>query len=175
MAHSGSSASPVRVLFVCTGNICRSPLGEAIFKSLVSERGLERSYEVDSAGTHGWHEGGPADPRSIRVGERHGVSVTSVARALRADDFKRFDVLVAMDAGHLREMRGQCPEPLRHKLRLMRDYDRPGAPKDVPDPYYGGAKGFENVYAMLDVCCRGLLDALESEARPAAGAASPVA
>ena len=170
MASTPAGAGPLRVLFVCTGNICRSPLGEAIFGSLLRERGLERRYQVDSAGTHGWHEGEAADARTIRVGERHGISVDSVARALRPDDFARFDVLVAMDRGHLRELRARCPEPLRSKLLLMRDYDRPGAPKDVPDPYYGVAAGFEEVYAILDVCCRRLLDALESAAGVTAGA-----
>jgi protein-tyrosine phosphatase len=153
----------MRVLFVCTGNICRSPLAEAVFKDLVRKRGMGPPYEVDSAGTHGWHEGEPADARTIRVGTRHGLDVDSTARALRDEDFERFDVLVAMDRGHLREMRSRCPRPLRRKLLLMPDYDPLGEIQDVPDPYYGGAEGFEEVYRILDRCCRGLLDALESE------------
>jgi len=154
---------PRRVLFVCTGNICRSPLAEAVFKDLVRARGLDRGYEADSAGTHGWHEGGPADPRTIRVGASHGLRVDSTARALREDDFVRFDALVAMDRGHLREMRARCPKPLRGKLLFMPDFDPQGEIEDVPDPYYGGRGGFEDVYHILDRCCRGLLDALESE------------
>jgi protein-tyrosine phosphatase len=160
-----------RVLFVCTGNICRSPLGEALFKKHVRERGLEDSYQADSAGTHGWHEGEPADPRTIRVGERHGVDVDSNARALVGSDFERFDVLVAMDRGHLREMRRRCPEPFTGKLRLMRDYDERGSDKDVPDPYYGGPSGFEEIHAILDRCCASLLDALLHEAKGVAGGA----
>ena len=158
-----------RVLFVCTGNICRSPLAEAVFKDLLERRGLDRRYEVDSAGTHGWHEGEPADPRTIKVGARHGLRVDSVARGLSAADFERFDVLVAMDRGHLREMRARCPKALHGKLVLMPDYDPERARRDVPDPYYGGENGFEEVYRILDRCCRGLLDAFESadvEPRP---------
>jgi low molecular weight protein-tyrosine phosphatase len=163
MTFPAAGPPPRRVLFVCTGNICRSPLAEAVFKDLLRRRGLEHRYEVDSAGTHGWHEGEPADPRTIRVGARHGLTVDSTARGLRADDFDRFDVLVAMDRGHLREMRARCPKPLRGKLLLMPDYDPRGAVTDVPDPYYGPADGFEEVHQILDRCCQGLLDALESE------------
>jgi protein-tyrosine phosphatase len=154
----------VRVLFVCTGNICRSPLAEAVFKDLVQKRGLEQRYEADSAGTHGYHEGDSADPRTIRVGAKHGLRVDSIARELRDSDFTRFDVLVAMDRGHLREMRARCPKPLQGKLFLLPDYDPEGVLKDVPDPYYGGPEGFEQIYRILDGCSRGLLDALESEA-----------
>jgi protein-tyrosine phosphatase len=159
-----SPRKPRRVLFVCTGNICRSPLAEAVFKKHVRERGLAARYHADSAGTHGWHEGDPADPRTIRVGERHGIDVDSIARPLASRDFEAFDVLVAMDRGHLREMRAQCPPALAERLRLMRDYDDEGKGTDVPDPYYGGFSGFEDVYTMLDRSCRALLDALEAEA-----------
>jgi low molecular weight protein-tyrosine phosphatase len=164
MVSPSAGPRPVRVLFVCTGNICRSPLAEAVFKDLVSKRGLGDRYEADSAGTHGYHEGDPADPRTIRVGAKHGLRVDSIARELRDSDFTRFDVLVAMDRGHLREMRARCPKPLQAKLVLMPDYDPEGVLKDVPDPYYGGPEGFEQIYRILDGCSRGLLDALESEA-----------
>jgi protein-tyrosine phosphatase len=163
MVSPSAGPRPVRVLFVCTGNICRSPLAEAVFKDLVQSRGLESRYEADSAGTHGYHEGEPADPRTIRVGAKHGLRVDSIARELRDSDFTRFDVLVAMDRGHLREMRARCPRPLLDRLLLMPDYDPEGALKDVPDPYYGGPEGFEQIYRILVGCSRGLLDALESE------------
>jgi protein-tyrosine phosphatase len=167
MLASRPDGRPLRILFVCTGNICRSPLAEAIFKHMLQVRALEGRYDVDSAGTHGYHEGELADVRTRRVGDLHGVPVTSVARALRADDFDAFDLLVAMDEGHLRELRAQCPRTLHHKLLLLRDYDRKDSPRDVPDPYYGGFKGFEEIYKILDGCCRRFLDALESGALPA--------
>jgi protein-tyrosine phosphatase len=172
MASPSAGPRPVRVLFVCTGNICRSPLAEAIFKGLVQKRGLVDRYEADSAGTHGYHEGDPADPRTVRVGAKHGLRVDSIARELRDSDFTRFDVLVAMDRGHLREMRARCPTALQGKLVLMPDYDPEGVLKDVPDPYYGGPEGFEQIYRILDGCSRGLLDALESEALEASQATS---
>jgi protein-tyrosine phosphatase len=166
------TSHPKRVLFVCTGNICRSPLAEAVFKKHVRDRGLEGRYEADSAGTHGWHEGDPADPRTIRVGQRHGIEVDSIARALHAKDFERFEVIVAMDRGHLREMRSRCPTSLAGRLRLMRDYDDEGTGGDVPDPYYGGPSGFEEVYEILDRSCANFLDALEDEDRAARAVAA---
>jgi protein-tyrosine phosphatase len=158
--NATSSAPPYRILFVCSGNICRSPLAEGIFRELARARGLALRFEVDSAGTHGLHAGEPADPRARAVGQRHGVPVTSIARAVEAGDFHRFDLIVAMDRGHLRDLRRQCPEGLRGRLRLMREFDHAGAPLDVPDPYYGALDGFEDVYDMLTVSCRRLLDAL---------------
>jgi len=151
-----------RVLFVCSGNICRSPLGEAVFRHQAEAAGLGSRFEVDSAGTHGWHEGEPADPRARRVGERHGVAVTSLARAVVDGDFEAFDLVLAMDRGHLRELRRRCPPERRDRLRLMRDFD--DAPddrdRDVPDPYYDGEAAFEHVYDLLDASCRNLLAAL---------------
>ncbi len=155
-----SQPQPYKILFVCSGNICRSPLAEAVFAALAHERGLARRFAVDSAGMHGFHTGEPADPRARAVGERHGMPVTSIARPVRADDFERFDLIMAMDRGHLRDLRRQCPEALRGRLRLMREFDHAGAPLDVPDPYYGELDGFEDVYDMLVVSCRNLLDAL---------------
>jgi protein-tyrosine phosphatase len=145
-----------RLLFVCTGNICRSPLAEAIFRHQAGQAGRASDFELDSAGTHGYHEGEPADPRARRVGAAHGVAVTSIAREVRDSDFRDFDLILAMDRGHLRELRGRCPAPLRDKLRLMRDFgDPPGG--DVPDPYYSDDGAFEEVFDLLEGCCRGLL------------------
>jgi protein-tyrosine phosphatase len=96
------------------------------------------------------------------VGARHGLRVDSIARGLRDADFEGFDLLVAMDRGHLREMRRRCPKPLASRLVLMGDYDPRREVQDVPDPYYGGAEGFEEIHRILDRCCRSLLDTLES-------------
>jgi len=153
--HPGVSPAK-RLLFVCTGNICRSPLAEAIFRHRAEQSGRASDFEIDSAGTHGYHEGEPADARARRVGAARGVAVTSIAREVRDSDFRHFDLILAMDRGHLRELRGRCPAPLRDKLRLMREFgDPPGG--DVPDPYYSDDGAFQEVFDLLDGCCRGLL------------------
>ncbi len=157
--------APFRILFVCSGNICRSPLAEAIFRRQAEDAGLGDRFEVDSAGTHGYHEGDAADPRTRRVGQRHGVKVTSRAREVEARDFDRFDLLVAMDRGHLRQLTSRGGAAMHGKLRLMRDFDKAASGADVPDPYYSGEAAFEEVYAILDAACRGLLEELRSEAR----------
>ena len=109
-------SSPKRLLFVCSGNICRSPLAEAIFRHQAKQAGRASDFELDSAGTHGYHEGEPADPRARRAGAVRGVAVTSIAREVRDSDFGHFDLILAMDRGHLRELRGRCPAPLRSPL-----------------------------------------------------------
>lgn len=149
-----------RLLFVCSGNICRSPLAEAAFAALAQAEGHAQRFAVDSAGTHGWHAGERADPRAIEVGRRHGVPVTSIARAVRASDFHEFDLILAMDRGHLGELRRRCPAERRERIRLMRSYDHPGAPPDVPDPYYGELRDFEDVFEIVSTCARHLLDEL---------------
>ena len=158
MRHSGVSPAK-RLLFVCTGNICRSPLAEAIFRHQAEQAGRSSDFEVDSAGTHGYHEGEPADARARRVGAARGVAVTSIAREVRDSDFQRFDLILALDRGHARELQRRCPAPLRGKIRLIREFgDPPGG--DVPDPYYSEDRAFEEVFDLLDGCCRGLLEEL---------------
>lgn len=150
--------TPYRVLFVCSGNICRSPLAEAIFQKLAAEAGLGERFEIDSAGTHDFHEGDRADPRARRVGQRHGLEVTSIARPVAAEDFERFHLVLAMDRGHLRELRARCPPQFRDRIKLMREFDGQGqGARDVPDPYYADAAAFEGVYELLLTCCRDLL------------------
>jgi protein-tyrosine phosphatase len=153
--YSGVSAAK-RLLFVCTGNICRSPLAEAIFRHEAERAGRAADFELDSAGTHGYHEGEPADARARAVGAARGVAVTSIAREVRDSDFKHFDLILALDGGHLRELRGRCPAPLRDKIRLMREFGEPPG-GDVPDPYYSDDEAFEEVFDLLQGCCRGLL------------------
>ena len=156
---------PQRVLFVCLGNICRSPMAEGIFAQLVRERGLERAYRIDSAGTGDWHVGEPPDRRAIAAAAKRGVPLPSVCRQVRPGDFADFDLIVAMDRNNRRDLEALAPADLRHKIRLMREFepvsDR-GA--DVPDPYYGGPYEFDSVYEMLRRCCERLLDELEKEA-----------
>lgn len=150
------------VLFICLGNICRSPLAEGVFRHLVRDRGLEERFRIDSAGTGGWHVGEPPDPRSIQVARDHGIDLTGAARRVESDDLGEFDVLVVMDrqnqrdVEHLQELYGDSA-----RLVLLREYD-PDASSDldVPDPYYGGPDGFDRVYTMVRRSCEGLLTAL---------------
>jgi protein-tyrosine phosphatase len=158
----------MRVLFVCSGNICRSPLAEALFVHMARERGVLDRFTVDSAGTHSYHEGDRADPRTRRVAARHGIEVASIAREVRDPDFASFDLILAMDRGHLSELRSRSPERHRHKIALMRSYERKGAAPDVEDPYYGGMDGFERMYEVLSVCCQNLLEALLARETPTA-------
>lgn len=152
---------PVRVLFVCTGNICRSPSAEGIARSLAAKRGLAQRFEFDSAGTHGYHVGEAPDPRSIRHAARRGYDLLPLrARQLIATDFENFDWLLGLDHGHLRIMRRDCPPAHQHKLRLALDFSPRLAGTDVPDPYYGDAADFEAVLDLLEEGCSKLLDQL---------------
>ncbi len=162
MAQATEKTTPFRVLFVCSGNICRSPLAEALFKSLAEEAGLSDRFVADSAGTHGYHQGDAADPRTRQVGLRHGLVVDSVARPVVDQDFDRFDLIIAMDLGHLRELRSRAGAGRRAALRMMREFDPEASGPEVADPYYGGEDGFERMYQTLEPACRGLLNALRS-------------
>lgn len=153
---------PIRLLFVCSGNICRSPLAEAMFKSLVSDAGLGARFIVDSAGTHGYHEGDQADPRTRQVGRRHGLSVDSIARPVVDADFDRFDLIIAMDRGHRRELMARAGTGRSVSIRMMREFDAGADSQDVPDPYYGGEDGFEAMHAILTPACAGLLESLST-------------
>ena len=156
-------ADKQRVLFVCLGNICRSPLGEGIFRHLVDDAGLTDRFHIDSAGTGAWHAGEPPDPRSRSVAERNGVSLDGqTARKVRFEDFFEFDLVLAMDRQNLADLHAECPHDDRRKVMLLRQFD-PEKGDDVPDPYYGGARGFDDVYAMVHRCCQALLDELRSD------------
>lgn len=150
-----------RVLFVCTGNICRSPTAEGVAQHFIQRGKLDGMVEVDSAGTHGYHAGEAPDPRSVKAAARRGYDLSRLrARKLDAGDFQRFDLLLAMDRGHLELMARACPEVYRPKLALFLDYAPLAEFDEVPDPYYGGPQGFE---AVLDLCesgVGGLLDRL---------------
>lgn len=156
-----SAAAPTSVLFVCLGNICRSPLADGIFCHLVKERGLEDHYRVDSAGTSAYHAGDPADSRSIAVARKHGIAVPSISRQVRTADFSEFEWIVAMDRQNLSDLQAQEPGDSAARLVLLREYDPEGG-EDVPDPYYGGPGGFDTVHAMVARSCEALLESLEA-------------
>lgn len=154
-----------RVCFVCTGNICRSPMAESVFRARVVEAGLDGAVEVDSAGTHGWHEGACADPRTVAVLEENGYAAGHTARRFDPSWFARLDLVVALDTGHLGALRRLAPTPQdADKVRLLRSYD-PGAGDDldVPDPYYGGADGFVACLEMVESASTGLLTAVREQ------------
>ncbi|MEU6550689.1 low molecular weight protein-tyrosine-phosphatase [Streptomyces sp. NPDC046915] len=155
-----------RVCFVCTGNICRSPMAESVFRARVAEAGLEELIEVDSAGTGGWHEGDGADPRTVSVLDDHGYDSGHTARQFQASWFGRLDLVIALDTGHLKALRRLAPtEEDARKVRLLRSYDPAAADDlDVPDPYYGGLDGFEECLEMVEAASTGLLAAVRHEA-----------
>jgi protein-tyrosine phosphatase len=150
------------VLFVCLGNICRSPLAEGVFRHLVRERGLEGRFRVDSAGTGAWHVGEAPDRRSADVARRHGVGLDGQrARQVHARDFDEFDYIVAMDRDNLDRLeRLRAAAGGRAELLLLRDHDSEPGDGEVPDPYYGGPRGFDDVFAMIRRSAEELLDHL---------------
>ncbi|WP_055694061.1 low molecular weight protein-tyrosine-phosphatase [Streptomyces prasinopilosus] len=154
-----------RVCFVCTGNICRSPMAESVFRARVEEAGLDGVVEVESAGTDGWHEGEGADPRTVAVLEENGYAADHTARRFHPSWFTLFDLVIALDAGHLRTLRRLAPTARdADKVRLLRSYD-PGADADpdVPDPYYGEADGFSACLEMVEAASAGLLSSVREQ------------
>jgi len=155
----------MRILFVCLGNICRSPTAEGVMRAMIDRAGLTGAIEIDSAGTGAWHVGEPADDRARAAAARRGFELTSLARQVTRADFARFDYLVAMDEENLRALERLAPDKAaRGKVRLLRSFD-PSAPRGaaVPDPYYGGDDGFEEVLDICEAACRGLVDHIARE------------
>jgi protein-tyrosine phosphatase len=152
----------MRLLFVCMGNICRSPTAEGVMRHLLREQGLEAEIQIDSAGTGSWHVGHPPDERATEAARRRGIALEGAARTVRPSDFEDYDLLLAADRENLAALRALAPdEEARAKVRLLREFDPSsrGAPDlDVPDPYYGGPGGFEDVLDLVEAACRGLLD-----------------
>jgi len=146
------------ILFVCLGNICRSPLSEGVFLHLAEAAGLADQFEVESAGTGAWHIGERPDARSILVADKHGVALDSRARQVTPKDFERFDYIIAMDRDNLAILQALGREyDSDATIELLRTYEAGRDSDEVPDPYYGGASGFENAYKMIRRSCTGLL------------------
>lgn len=151
----------IRVLCVCTGNICRSPTAEAVLRDLARRDDADLALQVDSAGLTAYHVGEPPDERSQRHARRRGYDLSAQrARQLVVADFERFDWILAMDRGHLRELRDLAPTGSRARIHLLLDFVPGWQARDVPDPYYGGAAGFETVLDLVEAGCRGFLSAL---------------
>ena len=152
----------IRVLFVCMGNICRSPTAQGIFETLVEREGFGHLIEVDSAGTHAYHVGNPPDSRAQDIARRRGFDLSSQrARKAQSEDFKNFDYLVAMDQDNFHGLMSICPVGMEGKIHLLMDYAPAFRTREVPDPYYGGDAGFERVFDMVEAAASGLLDELK--------------
>lgn len=148
--------APIKVLFVCLGNICRSPSAEAVFSHKVAEANAHKLIHIDSAGTAGYHVGESPDQRACEFAKRRGYSMDTLqARQVSSEDFERFDYIIAMDNSNLANLRKLQPHNSKARLNLMLSYA--GLNKEVPDPYYGGDQGFETVLDLLEQACDGLL------------------
>ena len=156
----------MRILFVCMGNICRSPTAEGVMRALLRAEGLDRTVEIESAGTGGWHAGSAPDERAVAAARVRDIVVEGQARQVTAEDFERFDLLLAMDRDNERELLARAPDQeARAKVRLLREFDPASVAAgdlDVPDPYYGGPHGFDRVLDQVEAACRGLLDEVRS-------------
>ncbi|ONI01120.1 hypothetical protein PRUPE_6G122700 [Prunus persica] len=167
-----AETKPFSVLFVCLGNICRSPAAEGVFRDLVKKRGLDSKFKIDSAGTIDYHEGNQADPRMRAASKRRGIEITSLSRPIRLPDFRDFDLILAMDnqnrddiieAFNRWKFREPLPEDAHKKVKLMCSYCKKHDETEVPDPYYGGPQGFEKVLDLLEDACESLLDSILAE------------
>jgi protein-tyrosine phosphatase len=162
-----------RILFVCMGNICRSPTAEGVFRKLLSDQAPELDVQIDSAGTHGYHAGAPPDPRACRAAERRGVDLKQLrARRVTVEDFAHFELVLAMDEQNLEFLRELSPPEHRDRVRLLLEFAPHLERREVPDPYYGGSTGFEHVLDLVEEAATGLLEHLRRTEPPRAAAAS---
>jgi protein-tyrosine phosphatase len=158
------TSSKLKVLFVCLGNICRSPLGEGVFRHLVNEAGLADRFDIDSAGTSAYHIGDPPDPRTQSVAQARGVRLTGAARQIRLHDFQDFDYVLVMDGQNMRNVRKLLDDSATAEVKFLREFDPEArGDLDVPDPYYGGPRGFEDVHDMVHRSCAALLAHIRKE------------
>ena len=158
----------MRILFVCLGNICRSPSAEAVLREIAAREAPELGIEVDSAGTAGYHIGEPPDLRSQEAARRRGYDMTPLrARIVAPEDFERFDLILAMDQANLSALRRRAPAAVRERVRLFLEFAPDSDADEVPDPYYGGPAGFEQVLDLVEAASRGLIAHLRERARAA--------
>ncbi len=154
----------VSVLFVCMGNICRSPTAEGVFRKHVSDAGLDAAIQTDSAGTHAYHSGEPADRRAHAAAERRGFSLEGIrARRVTDEDFDQFDFILAMDEDNLVVLQERAPDEHISKVRLFLEFAESRHENEVPDPYYGGSAGFERVLDLVEEASQGLLETLRKK------------
>ncbi|MBV6303795.1 low molecular weight phosphotyrosine protein phosphatase [Candidimonas humi] len=154
-----------KVLFVCMGNICRSPSAEGVFRHMVAEAGLADVVGVDSAGTHSFHIGEPPDARAQAAARKRGYEISgSTARLVTPEDFREFDLILAMDWENLSALQQQCPKVYQHKLMLLMRFANEFEEATVPDPYYGGPEGFNKVLDYLEDACQGVLELVRKRA-----------
>ncbi len=147
-----------RVLFVCLGNICRSPTAEGIFRDLLAQHHLTAAVETDSAGTHAYHVGSPPDRRAQEEALRRGIDISDLrARQIRLSDFDYFDWIIAMDSDNYSVLMAECPTPVQGRVHRLLDFAPDAGREDVPDPYYGGVDGFRQVFDLVEHGCSGLL------------------
>ena len=157
-----------RVLFVCMGNICRSPAAEGVFRQFVLDREVDGAIEIDSAGTISYHQGEPPDARMRQAAARRGYQLDGASRPVVEEDFRHFDLIVAMDRDNLGDLEDRAGGA-QSSLRLFSDFLPAGSPSDIPDPYYGGPHGFERVLDMVEDGCPSLLEELLTAVRDGAG------
>jgi protein-tyrosine phosphatase len=163
---SAADSARFRILFVCLGNICRSPTAEAVLRTLAVGAAPELELEIDSAGTAGYHIGEPPDPRTRAAASRRGYDLTALrARIVEPDDFERFDLILAMDRENLTVLRRRAPAAAHGRLHLFLEFAPNTRLEDVPDPYYGGPNGFEEVLDLVEEASRGLISHLRQRIR----------
>jgi len=154
----------VKVLFVCMGNICRSPTAEGVFRHVVEKSGLTNQIHIDSAGTHAYHVGNPPDPRAQETSLKRNINLSSQrARKIKKDDFTEFDYVIAMDHSNVSDLDPLCPCEHRDRLHLFLEFSDNFDEEEVPDPYYGGAQGFEHVLDLVEDASRGLLASIQDK------------
>jgi len=157
-----NSSKQLRVLFVCMGNICRSPTAHAVFQKLVIEHGLKNIIEVDSAGTHAYHLGKKPDARACTIAAKRGYNLSKLrARKVKSADFEKFEYILAMDNENFTDLLTECNEEHKHKIKLFLEFSTQVEAQEVPDPYYGGLRGFEKVLDLVEDASNGLLNHIE--------------